>query len=165
MQEQVANLKQRVDAIRKTGKVPHWRMVYAEYLLNRAQEYLAVDREPEAKLVAAKIDRWVVQHTPKPEERSAAELHPMEFWNKDLLAGISSQIKKTGYIVQRQESGACTPKRESCAAKPTVSFLIGKSRLQYAAPALLKLSSASQKLQKQQQKRKPNRAERRRSPL
>ena len=95
MDEMVANLRQRVDAIRKTGKVPHWRMVYAEYLLNRAQEYLAVDREPEAKLVAAKIDRWVVQHTPKPEERSAAELHPMEFWNKDLLAGISSQIKKT----------------------------------------------------------------------
>ena len=60
MQEQVANLKQRVDAIRKTGKVPHWRMVYAEYLLNRAQEYLAVDREPEARLVAAKIDRWIV---------------------------------------------------------------------------------------------------------
>ena len=95
MDEMVANLRQRVDAIRKTGKVPHWRMVYAEYLLNRAQEYLAVDREPEAKLVAAKIDRWIVQHTPKPEERSAAELHPMEFWNKDLLAGISSQIKKT----------------------------------------------------------------------
>ena len=95
MDEMVANLRQRVDAIRKTGKVPHWRMVYAEYLLNRAQEYLAVDREPEAKLVAAKIDRWVVQHTPKPEERSASELHPMEFWNKDLLAGISSQIKKT----------------------------------------------------------------------
>jgi len=95
MQEQVANLKQRVDAIRKTGKVPHWRMVYAEYLLNRAQEYLAVDREPEARLVAAKIDRWIVEHTPPAEEHSAVDLHPMEFWNKDLLAGISSQIKKT----------------------------------------------------------------------
>lgn len=95
MQEQVASLKQRVDAIRKTGKVPHWRMVYAEYLLNRAQEYLAVDREPEARLVASKIDRWIVQHTPPAEEHSAADLHPMEFWNKDLLAGISSQIKKT----------------------------------------------------------------------
>ena len=43
MDEIVAGLKQRVDAIRKTGKVPHWRMVYAEYLLNRAQEYIAVD--------------------------------------------------------------------------------------------------------------------------
>lgn len=95
MDEIVAGLKQRVDAIRKTGKVPHWRMVYAEYLLNRAQEYIAVDREPEAKLVAAKIDRWIASHTPPAEEHGAADLHPMEFWNKDLLSGISGQIKKT----------------------------------------------------------------------
>ena len=95
MDEIVAGLKQRVDAIRKTGKVPHWRMVYAEYLLNRAQEYIAVDREPEARLVAAKIDRWIASHTPQAEDRSMTRLQPIEFWNKGLLSDISAQIKKT----------------------------------------------------------------------
>ncbi len=95
MDEIVAGLKQRVDAIRKTGKVPHWRMVYAEYLLNRAQEYIAVDREPEARLVAAKIDRWIASHTPQAEDHSMTRLQPIEFWNKGLLSDISAQIKKT----------------------------------------------------------------------
>lgn len=95
MDEIVAGLKQRVDAIRKTGKVPHWRMVYAEYLLNRAQEYIAVDREPEARLVAAKIDRWIASHTPQAEDHCMTRLQPIEFWNKGLLSDISAQIKKT----------------------------------------------------------------------
>lgn len=94
MEELLAGLKQRVDEIRKTGKVPHWRMVYAECLLNRAQEYVAVDREPEAKLVAEKIDRWIVAHKP-PEEKQVVDVHPMVFWNEPMLTKISAQIKKT----------------------------------------------------------------------
>lgn len=95
MEELVSSLKQRVDAIRKTGKVPHWRMVYAESLLNRLQEYIAVDREPEAKLVAAKVDRWIESHKPAAEDQNASDFHPIEIWNAPQLSKISAQIKKT----------------------------------------------------------------------
>ncbi|MBO7412320.1 MAG: hypothetical protein J6U20_01475 [Fibrobacter sp.] len=140
MQEHVASLKQRVDAIRKTGKVPHWRMVYAEYLLNRAQEYLAVDREPEAKLVAAKIDRWIVQHTPPAEERSAADLHPMEFWNRDLLSGISAQIKKT---LSAKRLLVPSTERESILRRlDVVEGWIGEGKFLKAHDELLSLRSA-----------------------
>lgn len=95
MEEFVANLKQRVDAIRKSGSVPHWRMVYADSLLTRAQEYIAVDRMPEAKLVAEKIDRWIVSHTPVEEDTAVSNAPAVELWNKPLLTEISERIRKT----------------------------------------------------------------------
>ena len=42
--EKLSEIKASIDAIRKTGKLSHWRMVYADTLYTRAQEYVAVDR-------------------------------------------------------------------------------------------------------------------------
>lgn len=95
MQERLENLRQNIDAIRKSGKLPHWRMVYADNLLNRAGEYVAVDRLPEAGMVADKLDRWIATHTPKADESNRFAENPMVFWNEQLLGGISEQIKKT----------------------------------------------------------------------
>ena len=60
MQERIDSIRQDVDSIRKSGKLPHWRMVYADALLARAQDYMAVDRSPEAVRVLDKLDRWAV---------------------------------------------------------------------------------------------------------
>lgn len=95
MQERLETLRQEIDAIRKSGKLPHWRMVYADNLLNRAGEYVAVDRLPEAGMVADKLDRWVTTHKPKVEEICRFAENPMMFWNDQLLGNISEQIKKT----------------------------------------------------------------------
>ncbi|MCQ2097438.1 MAG: hypothetical protein MJY87_05780 [Fibrobacter sp.] len=95
MQNRLDTLKQSVDAIRKSGKVTHWRMVYADNLLNRAGEYVAVDRLPEARMVADKLDRWVATHTPKVEEDHRFAETPMVFWNAELLRKISDRIMRT----------------------------------------------------------------------
>lgn len=95
MQERLETLRQSIDAIRKSGKLPHWRMVYADNLLNRAGEYVAVDRLPEAGMVADKLDRWIQTHKPKTEESSRFAENPMIFWNEDLLGKVSEQIKRT----------------------------------------------------------------------
>ena len=71
MQERLENIRQGIDAIRKSGKLPHWRMVYADNLFNRAGEYLAVDRLPEASMVADKLERWIKTHTPRVDAMSA----------------------------------------------------------------------------------------------
>ena len=63
MQERLESIRQNIDAIRKSGKLPHWRMVYADSLLTRAGEYVAVDRLPEASKVADKLDRWIKTHS------------------------------------------------------------------------------------------------------
>jgi len=95
MQERVDSIRRSIDSIRKTGTMPHWRMAYAENLLTRAGEYIAVDREPEARMVLDKLARWVETHTPKVAESSSMEKNPMMFWNADMLRGIITQVRKT----------------------------------------------------------------------
>ena len=93
--EKLSVIKESIDAIRKTGKLSHWRMVYADTLYTRAQEYVAVDRYPEAKLVAQKLDRWIQAHKPALETNTGDVRPPMIFWNADLLNNIVKRIRST----------------------------------------------------------------------
>lgn len=95
MQTRIDNIRLSMDGIRKSGKLPHWRMVYADSLLTRAQEYVAIDRMLEAGMVLDKLDRWLKTHTPAAESVSQAEVQPMVFWNADLLNGELARIRKT----------------------------------------------------------------------
>ena len=93
--EKLSEIKASIDAIRKTGKLSHWRMVYADTLYTRAQEYVAVDRYPEAKLVAQKLDRWIQAHKLALETNKGDARPPMIFWNADLLKQIVARIRST----------------------------------------------------------------------
>ena len=93
--EKLSEIKASIDAIRKTGKLSHWRMVYADSLYTRAQEYVAVDRYPEAKLVAQKLDRWIQAHKLALETNKGDARPPMIFWNADLLNNIVKRIRST----------------------------------------------------------------------
>ena len=93
--EKLSEIKASIDAIRKTGKLSHWRMVYADTLYTRAQEYVAVDRYPEAKLVAQKLDRWIQAHKLALETNKGDARPPMIFWNADLLNNIVKRIRMT----------------------------------------------------------------------
>ena len=93
--EKLSAIKESIDAIRKTGKLSHWRMVYADTLCTRAQEYVAVDRYPEAKLVAQKLERWIKAHEPALVTNTGDSRPPMIFWNADLLNSIVKRIRST----------------------------------------------------------------------
>ncbi|MBR6943164.1 MAG: hypothetical protein IKH55_08950 [Fibrobacter sp.] len=95
LSQKLSEIKASIDAIRKTGKLSHWRMVYADTLYTRAQEYVAVDRFPEASLVAQKLDRWVVAHKPALVTNTVDARPPMIFWNEDLLNNIVGRIRST----------------------------------------------------------------------
>jgi hypothetical protein len=95
MQERIDSIRQEMDGIRKSGKLPHWRMVYADALLTRAQEYVAIDRAPEAVRVLDKLDRWVDSHKPKIVENGKADFTPMTFWNAEMLTDVVNRIRKT----------------------------------------------------------------------
>ena len=93
--EKLSAIKESIDAIRKTGKLSHWRMVYADTLCTRAQEYVAVDRYPEARLVAQKLERWIKAHEPVLVTNTGDTRPPMIFWNADLLRNIVGRIRST----------------------------------------------------------------------
>ena len=95
LSQKLSEIKASIDAIRKSDKLSHWRMVYADTLYTRAQEYVAVDRFPEASLVAQKLDRWVVAHKPALVTNTVDARPPMIFWNENLLNNIVGRIRST----------------------------------------------------------------------
>ena len=95
MQARLDTIRQNMDAIRKTGKLPHWRLVYADNLLSRAQDYLAIGRTPEAGIVLDKLDRWISAHKVKENKAADNAAVPMCFWGKDFLEKTIAQIRET----------------------------------------------------------------------
>ena len=95
LSQKLSEIKQSIDAIRKSGKLSHWRMVYADSLYTRAQEYVAVDRFPEANLVSQKLERWVASHKPALDTNKTDARPTMIFWNADLLNNIVGRIRST----------------------------------------------------------------------
>ena len=93
--KKLSDIKQCIDAIRKSGKLSHWRMVYADTLYTRAQEYMAVDRFPEANLVVQKLERWIHAHQPALITNAGDTRPPMIFWNAELLNKIVNRIRTT----------------------------------------------------------------------
>jgi hypothetical protein len=95
LSKKLSDIKQSIDAIRKSGKLSHWRMVYADTLFTRAQEYVAVERYPEACLIVQKLERWIKAHKPMLEKIKGDVRPPMIFWNAELLNTIVSRIRAT----------------------------------------------------------------------
>lgn len=140
MQERLETLRTGIDAIRKSGKLPHWRMVYAENLLNRAGEYLAVDRLPEAGMVADKLERWIKTHTPRVDSSERFADNPMVFWNADMLMAMSAKLKQT--LLEKRQLVPGT-ERESIVRRLTlVDGWIREGQLLQAHEELLSLRTA-----------------------
>ena len=140
MQERLETLRTGIDAIRKSGKLPHWRMVYAENLLNRAGEYLAVDRLPEANMVADKLDRWIKTHTPRGDSSERFSENPMVFWNAEMLLGMSAKLKQT--LLEKRQLVPSTERESTIRRLTLVEGWIREGKLLQAHEELLSLRTA-----------------------
>ncbi len=140
MQERLDNIRQNIDSIRKSGKIPHWRMVYADSLLNRAGEYLAVDRLPEATKVADKLDRWIKTHSVHLDSQDRFAENPMVFWNADLLLATSAKLKQT--LAEKRLLVPATERESTLRRLNVVEAWIREGLLLQAHEELLSLRSA-----------------------
>lgn len=140
MQERLDSIRQNIDAIRKSGKLPHWRMVYADNLFNRAEEYLAVDRLPEAGMVADKLERWIKTHTPRMDASERFAENPMVFWNGDLLLSMSAKLKQT--LVEKRQLVPATERDSTLRRLTLVEDWIREGKLLQAHDELLALRTA-----------------------
>ena len=140
MQERLDSIRQNIDAIRKTGKLSHWRMVYAENLLNRAGEYIAVDRLPEAGRVAEKLERWIKTHTPRVDKSDRFSENPMVFWNADMLMAMSAKLKQT--LMEKRQLVPATERDSTIRRLTLVEGWIREGKLLQAHDELLSLRTA-----------------------
>ncbi|WP_297701757.1 hypothetical protein [uncultured Fibrobacter sp.] len=140
MQERLENIRQNIDAIRKSGKLPHWRMVYADNLLNRAGEYVAVDRLPEAQMVADKLERWLKTHSPRVDSSERFAENPMVFWNADMLLAMSAKLKQT--LLEKRQLVPSTERDSTMRRLTVVEEWIRGGNLLQAHDELLLLRTA-----------------------
>ena len=140
MQERLETLRTGIDAIRKSGKLPHWRMVYAENLLNRAGEYVAVDRLPEAGRVAEKLERWIKTHAPRVDKTERFSENPMVFWNADMLMAMSAKLKQT--LMEKRQLVPSTERESTIRRLNLVEGWIREGQLLQAHDELLSLRTA-----------------------
>ena len=140
MQERLDSIRQNIDAIRKSGKLSHWRMVYAENLLNRAGEYVAVDRLPEAGMVADKLERWIKTHTPRVDSAERFSETPMVFWNADMLMAMSAKLKQT--LLDKRQLVPSTERDSTIRRLTLVEGWIREGKLLQAHDELLSLRTA-----------------------
>lgn len=140
MPERVESIRRSIDSIRKSGTLPHWRMAYAESLLNRAGEYIAVDRLPEAKLVLDKLSRWVESHRPPEVQVVQAGASPMVFWNAELLSDMVARVRKT--IAEKKMLVPATERDAILRRLDMVDSWIKESKFLEAHEELLSLRSA-----------------------
>ena len=140
MQERLESIRQNIDAIRKSGKLPHWRMVYADSLLTRAGEYVAVDRLPEASKVADKLDRWIKTHSVHLDSQDRFSDNPMVFWNADLLLATSAKLKQT--LAEKKLLVPATERESTLRRLNVVENWVREGQFLQAHEELLSLRSA-----------------------
>ena len=140
MQERIESVRRTIDSIRKSGTLPHWRMVYAETLLERAEDYVAIDRAPEAGMVLDKLARWTETHMPPEAKDAASEATPIVFWNADMLRQIVSQVRDT--LAKKKMLVPSTERDLILRRIDLVEKMIAESKLHEAHEELLSLRSA-----------------------
>ncbi|HSQ43218.1 MAG TPA: hypothetical protein VLM37_13140 [Fibrobacteraceae bacterium] len=118
-QERIAELRQRVLDLRRKSTLPWWRLSYAEFLLDRAVEYIAVQREPETAGMLERVTRWLAQqeslvHAAGYEDpQTRARQRFQRFRVEDLqrqLGELRADLTAKKYLIPR-------PERESLLAR------------------------------------------------
>ena len=140
MQERIESVHRSIDSIRKSGTLPHWRMVYAETLLERAEDYIAIDREPEANMVLDKLSRWIATHEPPASSGAVSDAAPMVFWNAEMLRNVVVQVRAT---LSKKKMLVPSTEREAISRRiDEVEKWLDESRFQEPHEELLSLRSA-----------------------
>ena len=140
MQERIESVRRTIDSIRKSGSLPHWRMVYADTLLERAADYIAIDRAPEAGMVLDKLTRWTETHMPPEASDAANDSAPIVFWNAEMLGKIVAQVRET---LAKKKMLVPSMERDAISRRiDLVEKMIADAKLHEAHEELLSLRSA-----------------------
>ena len=98
-------LRQRVLELRKESALPWWRASYAEFLLDRADEFSAVGREEETQGTLERVEHWIheqeslMRHTIQAKIAQAPVR--IRLWSEQDLQALLHRLRRD--IAQRKE--------------------------------------------------------------
>ena len=109
MQVRLADLRSKLDLLRKSGKLGYWTLSYGENMWTRAGEYVQVGLFSEAQICAERLERWLSRHLPKIESNKK-ELSPIYAFDASYLLNILNFVSE---VLKRKRMLIPAPERES----------------------------------------------------
>lgn len=109
MQVRLADLRSKLDLLRKSGKLGYWNLSYGENMWTRAGEYVQVGLFSEAQICAERLERWLSRHLPKTESNKK-ELSPIYAFDASYLLNILNFVSE---VLKRKRMLIPAPERES----------------------------------------------------
>jgi len=109
--ERLALLRTGLDEFRKTSHLPYWRLGFVEFLLDRAGEFIAVGRLPEADGVLLRAQTWLERNQPSnPEVTASSKATDDPYWDAPIVAGNVERLRAD---LQRKKRLVPAPEREA----------------------------------------------------
>jgi hypothetical protein len=87
----IEDYKSRFIQFRKSAEMPHWKLSYAESMLQRAGEFHAVGQIQASQALLLRLDIWMQKHSEKSKDRNSLEhkAKGLSPWNE---AGLQNEI-------------------------------------------------------------------------
>jgi hypothetical protein len=108
MPETIRTLRKELEQLRKNSALPYWRFTFAEFLLERAEESIAVGRSPEAQGLCERVRSWIAQssstETPEKSKKLARENEQWNLpWVVDGAARLRTELDRKKRLVPLPE--------------------------------------------------------------
>lgn len=109
--ESLQQLRRDLAQFRKVSPLPYWRLGFVEFMLNRAEECVAVGRLPEAEGLLKRVQMWLEQNQPRaasnaPSPETTRELQ----WDTPIIV---ANVERLRADLERKKRLVPAPEREA----------------------------------------------------
>lgn len=107
----LSQLRQQLADFRKVSTLPYWRIAFAEFLLTRAEESLAVGRVPEAQGLMDRMAHWLQLNQPRRLDQAKPAIKESNASRYTVL--IQANLDRLRETLIRKKHLVPAPERES----------------------------------------------------
>ncbi|MDR1759100.1 MAG: hypothetical protein LBR60_01080 [Fibrobacter sp.] len=93
--EVLSALRNRLEELRKSGKIPYWRFAFADFLIERANEYRVLSRTAEARETLLRLEKWITQSEETVKQTPPVQISEISYWKTPHLEQMQNLIQET----------------------------------------------------------------------
>ncbi len=131
----MAAAKSLLQKIRHEGNLPWWRTTYAESMIQRAEEYIAVGRHDEWVMVLDRLDHWFAMIEKKFQRESSfsmrfAAVKSIQVWNRSIQESVLQRLEQE--LHDRAQLIPLTERQAIQKQLKEIAILIDKDELEFS---------------------------------
>ncbi|NLO23232.1 MAG: hypothetical protein GX116_02720 [Fibrobacter sp.] len=95
MKHELLETQKRLNRLRKSNRIPHWKLSYADFLLQRMRDFIAIERVSEAKTLKTNLDKWFLKNEDHRSQKKTLLNPKINFWTESYLEKLIVELKHT----------------------------------------------------------------------